>query len=375
MSPGPTIGLIVNPIAGMGGAVGLKGTDGPAVLTRARELGAIPRAAARTRRALSALAARCPAMRIVTPRGTMGGEVAAETGFDPVLLGQAVPNETSATDTVVAVRQMKVAEVDVILFAGGDGTARVIADEVTQETPVLGIPCGVKMHSGVFATSPEAAGRLIADFAEDKSRVRFREVEILDVDEAATRRDLIATRLYGYVRVPFERRLVQSPKGGGPLADEDAAKAAGAELAAEMAPGTVYLIGPGTTMKAITDVLGLEKTLLGVDAVLDGRIVGKDIADREIMALSARHETRIFIGVTGGQGYVLGRGNQQISAGVIRRVGFDGITIVASTRKLLALPESRLLVDTGDPELDACLSGYVRVRTGPRRSMLMRLES
>ena len=158
--------------------------------------------------------------------------------------------------------------------------------------------------------------------------MRFREVEILDVDEAATRRDLIATRLYGYVRVPFERRLVQSPKGGGPLADEDTAKAAGAELVAEMAPGTVYLIGPGTTMKAITDVLGLEKTLLGVDAVLDGRIVGKDIADREIMALSARHETRIFVGVTGGQGYVLGRGNQQISAGVIRRVGFDGITIV-----------------------------------------------
>ncbi len=375
MSHGPTIGLIVNPIAGMGGAVGLKGTDGPAILARARELGAVPGAAARTRRALSILAARCPAARIVTPRGAMGGEAATEAGFDPDLLGQAPANETSAADTVAAVRQMRNAAVDIILFAGGDGTARVIADEVTQAIPALGIPCGVKMHSGVFATSPEAAGRLIAEFAKDRARVRFRDVEILDVDETATRRDRIATRLYGYARAPFERGLVQMPKGGGPLADEDAARAAGAELAAEMAPGVVYLIGPGTTMKAITDVLGLEKTLLGVDAVRDGRIVGKDIANREIVALIERHEARIMLGVTGGQGYVLGRGNQQFSAEVIRRVGRDGITIVASTEKLIALPEPRLLVDTGDPELDANLAGYVRVRTGPGQTMMMRLES
>ncbi len=375
MSLGPTVGLIINPIAGMGGAVGLKGTDGAEILAQARELGAIPRATARTRRALSVVAQRYPAMCILTPPGPMGGEVAAQTGFEPKILDQVLPDETSATETVASVRQMENAKVDLIVFAGGDGTARVIADEVTQKTPVLGIPCGVKMHSGVFTTSPEAAGRLMADFVEDKARVRFREVEILDVDETATRSDLIATCLYGYARAPFVRRLVQSPKGGGPLADEDAAKAAGAELAAEMAPGTVYLIGPGTTMRAITDALGVEKTLLGVDAVLDGQVIGKDIADQQITALTARHKAQIFVGVTGGQGYVLGRGNQQISAEVIRRVGPDGITIVASTEKLLALPEPRLLVDTGDSELDASLTGYVRVRTGLRQSMLMRLES
>ncbi|MGH6900126.1 MAG: ATP-NAD kinase family protein, partial [Geminicoccaceae bacterium] len=290
------------------------------------------------------------------------------------VLGAAPGGPTTAADTRAAVRAMRERGVDVILFAGGDGTARDVAQEIGLAIPVLGIPCGVKMHSGVFAISPEAAGRLIAELCVGAGRVRFREVEIMDVDEDAVRESRIAARLYGYARAPYARRLVQGAKGGPPPSDEDAVDAACAEIAREMAPGTLYLTGPGRTAKRVTDALGLDGTLLGVDAVLDRRLVGRDLSEREILELMRGRQARIVVGVIGGQGFVFGRGNQQIGAQVIRQVGRDGLVIVASTEKLLALPEPRLLVDTGDRALDAALAGHVRVRTGPRRSMVMRLE-
>jgi predicted polyphosphate/ATP-dependent NAD kinase len=241
---------------------------------------------------------------------------------------------------------------------------------------MLGIPCGVKMHSGVFATSPEAAGRLAADLLRaGNARVGLRRVEIMDIDEDAARAGRIAARLYGYARAPHAGSLLQGSKVGPRPSDEAMLAGACAEIARELAPDVLYLIGPGTGAKGVLTALGLEGTLLGVDAVRDGRLVGRDLSEADALTLAGDGPIGVIVGITGGQGFVFGRGNQQIGPDAIRRAGRERLIIVAGAAKLAALPAARLLVDTGDAALDAALAGHVRVRTGPRQAMLMRLTA
>jgi len=376
LSRDSVFGLVVNPIAGMGGSVGLKGTDGSATLERARDLGAVPQALERTRRALGILATSHPHASILAAPGPLGADAAdgLELDIDVLATGRPERAKTTAADTIDAAKRLAEAKVSTILFAGGDGTARDIAGAVGLETPMLGIPCGVKMQSGVFAVSPEAAGRLAADLLErGDRRVGFRKVEIMDIDEDAVRGGHIAPRLFGYARAPYARNLLQAAKGSPATSDNRALEVACAEIAADMEPGTLYLIGPGTSAKRVLDALGLEGTLLGVDAVRDGALVGTDLTAEQCLSLAGDGTVRIVVGVTGGQGFVFGRGNQPIGPDVIRRAGRDGLIIIAGGDKLAALPEPRLHLDTGDPDLDRKLAGHTRVVTGPGRSMMMRL--
>jgi predicted polyphosphate/ATP-dependent NAD kinase len=365
-----TMGLIVNPIAGMGGRVGLKGTDGAAALRQALALGAVPEAGARARRALAQIR---PPGTVLAFAGEMGQDTVRAAGLAPEVVGAAV-GATTASDTRRAAEIMAARGVALILFAGGDGTARDVAAVVGDRLPILGIPTGVKMHSGVFATGPESAGRLAALFlGGEAGRVRLCQAEVMDVDEQALRAGRISARLFGYALVPHERRLLQNAKSGAPGGDEGVLAAACSRIAAELEPAVVYLFGPGTTTRLVMEALGLEGTLLGVDAVRDGRLVGTDLGEREILALLDR-SARIVVGVTGGQGFLFGRGNQQLGPEVIRRVGRENVLAVASTAKLLALAPRRLLVETGDPAVDAMLAGWLRVRTGPDQTMLMRVD-
>ncbi len=357
------VGLIVNPIAGMGGRVGLKGTDGPDVLERALARGAVPVAAERADRALARLHDRCSDVRLVAAHGRMGADLAAAHGFDTEVLpggGEA----TTAEDTRLAAAELARRQVDLILFAGGDGTARDIHAVVGDRVPMLGVPTGVKMHSGVFATTPENAGDVVGAFVGSQPRGPLREADVVD---AELRADAISTRLYGAARVPDDRLRVQAVKSRGAPPDEDALDAVCAEIAASMDPRRIYLLGPGTTMRRVTRQLGLEKTILGVDAVRAGQL--------DLLELIADEPVTLVIGVVGGQGAILGRGNQQLSPAVLRRVGIENIEIVAGLRKLLALEPPLLRVDTGDPELDRALCGYRRVHVAPRRTLVCRVAA
>ncbi len=366
------IGLIVNPVAGMGGSVGLKGTDGQAILARAKALGAKPVAPARALRALRRLAAAAE-VELLGCAGAMGDDTASQAGLQVTLLASRPATATTAADTQAAARELQARGAALILFAGGDGTARDILDVVGDAVPMLGIPSGVKMHSAVFAISPEAAGQLAALVATDRDgKISYREAEIMDIDEDAVRSGRVCARLHGYGRVPFERHLVQSAKAGGITAGA-ALDGVCREIAAEMLPGVVYVLGPGTTTQRILRHMGLAGTLLGVDAVRDGRMLGLDLRSGQIEELVRGQPAQIIVSVIGGQGYIFGRGNQQISPGVVRSVGRDNIVIVATQQKLASLEGGCLLVDTGDPELDERLQGYVRVRTGPGQSAMMRM--
>lgn len=369
------IGLIVNPIAGLGGAAGLKGTDGAGMPQLARERGAEPVAEARAELALRAAAqASGDALEIVTVPGAMGGEAARAAGLSPTLFRLDPHDPTTSADTVAAARALVDAGADLILFAGGDGTARDVVSVTGERVPVLGIPTGVKMHSAVFATSPAAAGRLVARMVAGDARVAFAPAEVMDVDEEGLRAGRLSAALHGYARVPVERRLMQPAKGAAPRDDEAALQAAARAVARDLAPGVFHVIGPGRTAKRVLAELGLEPaSLLGVDMVRDGALVGTDLSRREIAELSAGEPVAIVVGVVGGQGFLFGRGNQQIGPEVIRRAGRDRITVLAGREKLARLPRPELLVDTGDADLDRALAGYLRVTTGPGETLVMRI--
>ncbi|GAB3451396.1 ATP-NAD kinase family protein [Streptomonospora sediminis] len=372
---GRTLGLIVNPLAGMGGSVGLKGTDGPEILEEAKRRGARPLSGGRAVRALTRLTASKTPFGLVTGAGDLGEHSALTAGLEPVVLRRAARSSGGPADTRGAAEAMVGSAVDLLLFAGGDGTARDILSAVGDRVPVLGIPAGVKMHSAVFGASPEGAGSLAALFLAGGPAARLRDAEVMDLDETAFREDRLSARLHGYARSPYERHLAQNAKAGSRAGDDAELEAACQRVAARMRKGVLYIVGPGTTMRRVMDALGLPSTLLGVDAVLDGALVGSDLDEQALLGLMNGRQTRIVVGVLGGQGFLFGRGNQQISAEVIRRVGRGGIDVVAPMDKLIALEAGSLRVDTGDAEVDAMLVGYLPLHTGPGRSVMFNVRT
>lgn len=376
------LGLIVNPVAGVGGRVGLKGSDGTAVQLRALRRGAVPQASIRTVRALRRLAG-VPGLELLVAPGAMGAEQAAVVGLPATAIartGAAPPPRasadglpgTTAADTRAAARELLRRGVDLLLFAGGDGTACDVHDAVGDRLPVLGVPTGVKMHSGVFASSPEAAGEAAAAWLADPSGDRLVDADVADIDEAAVRDDRIATRLHGRVRVPRDRARVLAAKGGTARRADAELDGACARTMEDVAPGTLVLVGPGTTAGRALHGLGLPATLLGVDAVRDGASVGRDLDERDLLALLDDASSAVLLlGVVGGQGALLGRGNQQLSPAVLRRLGPDALRVVAGRDKLAALSPGALRVDTGDADLDRRLAGHVRVRVSARETVVM----
>jgi len=384
----PRLGLIVNPVAGVGGKVGLKGSDGAEIVRRALERGAVREAPQRAALALGRLARLRERLEVVTFPGEMGENEARACGFEPLVVagvtgarwGEAatLPDGsplTTADDTVAAARALRDMGVGLLLFAGGDGTARDVCRAVGTDLVCLGVPAGVKIHSAVYATTPLGAGELAALYLHDRpAAVRLREAEVMDIDEEAFRGGRVSASLYGYLSVPYERTMVQCAKAGGCAGEEADLAAIAADVVNGMAPGVVYLLGPGTTTRAVAEALGIAKTLLGVDAVRDRRLVGADLGEAEILGLlEPGVGARIVVTVIGGQGHIFGRGNQQLSAAVIRRVGLERVIVIASETKLLSLAGGPLLVDSGDASLDAAFAGYRQVVTSLGRRTMYRV--
>ncbi len=354
------LGLIVNPAAGMGGRLGLKGTDGWAFM-EALARGAKPVSPSRAARFIAGLRP-WAVEEILAPPGIMGGEALRQSILyyriiDCVPLGK-WPTEPS--DTVECARVLRDEGVDLLVFVGGDGTARDIYRAVGGEAPVLGVPSGVKVYSAVFASSPEAAARVVNECSSRGCPLGLREV--LDIDEEAFRSGILDVKLYGYMLTPISGGLVASGKQASPeTLDEEANKRAIAEYIAEnMEDCRLYILGPGTTVAAIAEALGVEKTLLGVDVIHNRRLIARDV-DAQTLKRILREHPRATLIVTpiGGQGFILGRGNQQISPEALRIIGRENIIVIATRSKIEGLKE--LLVDTGDPEVDAMLEGYIRV--------------
>ena len=333
------------------------------------ELGAIPMSASRTVEALKQLSGL--EFELYTYPGEMGEEEAREAGIEPVVIGM-LENDTSAEDTKRAAADMLEKELDLLVFAGGDGTARDIYSVIGDKLPVLGIPTGVKIHSGVYAVDPRSAGELLHRFITG-AILDYRLEEVMDIDEEAFRQNTLQAQLYGYMKTLYSEEVIQGGKESSRANDESSVIGIANEITDEMNPDLVYILGPGTTVKPIADILGVEKTLLGVDIVKDGKLVMHDVNENQLLEAIKGKVTRLIVTVIGGQGFVFGRGNQQISPSVIRMVGRENIIIVATPDKLASLGGHPLRVDTGDPLLDEELKGYYKVHTGYGRRTLYKV--
>lgn len=371
-----TVGLIVNPYAGIGGALALKGSDGKEIREKALAMGAEKKANQKTRIALDVLAPYKESIKIVTASGEMGEQTSRELGFDTQVVYQPLAEQTEAQDSINAAQAILQHKVDILLFAGGDGTARNIHDVVGNKVPVLGIPAGCKIHSGVYAITPKSAGRVVAMLINGDI-VSIDEAEVKDIDENLFREGRVQARYYGEMRVPTELRYVQAVKMGGKESQELVLADIAAHVIDVMQdnPEEIFVMGSGSTVDAIMQELGLDNTLLGVDIVKDQQLLHSDATEQDIAEYLYNNKGKLVITLIGGQGHVLGRGNQQLSPRVISLIGRENILLVATKSKLQSLDGRPLISDSGDTQTDTNLAGLMPVITGYKDQVLYPLNT
>ncbi len=364
------LGLIINPYAGLGGAVGLKGSDG--VAEQALALGAIPMAQQRAELALLELMPWQAQICIRTVAGAMGEDIARKLGFATEVICQAAQQPSTAEDSEAAAQQLAAAGIDLLLFAGGDGTARNICSAVGDRVTVLGIPAGCKIHSGVYAITPAAAGKVVAQMVRGEL-ISVQEALVMDIDEVAFRQGSVRAKRYGEMQIPTALRYVQSVKSAGKESEALVLDDLAAYFVSQMEEDVRYVMGSGTTVAAVMAELGLPNTLLGVDVVENGQVIAADVTATQLLELVQQHPARLVITLIGGQGHIFGRGNQQLSPAVIRAIGRQHIHLLATKSKIQALDGRPLISDSGDPQLDRELSGMLRILCGYNDYVMYRL--
>ena len=374
------IGFVVNPFAGIGGAVALKGSDGKDIVALALSRGAIPQAETRAKIAMGQVSSTND-FTIFTAAGSMGENVLSMLNLPYEVLckvdEQAVDAQTTAEDTKNVIRLFIEKAVDFIVFAGGDGTARDVLDVLSSEfhssIPVIGIPAGVKIHSAVYAVTPLSAGELI-NLILSGQPMSLHDARVMDLDEQAFREGKVVARCYGYLSVPVDDTRMQLIKQGGLNHQQIALQDIATDIIESMESDVFYLVGSGSTTAEIMNQLFLENTLLGIDIVCNQQLIASDVDEKTILQTIKNHPAKIIVTVIGGQGHVFGRGNQQLSAKVIEQIGQENIIIVASNEKLRSLNKRPMIADTGDTDLDKQLAGLYPVISGYQQKTLYKLN-
>jgi predicted polyphosphate/ATP-dependent NAD kinase len=370
------LGLVINPIAGIGGSVALKGSDGIGIAQQAIALGATAKSNTRASLALEILLPYKENIVIYTASGDMGEHTAKALGFNTQVVYRLENRLTTELDTEQAVSALITKDIDLLLFAGGDGTARNVCHIVEDKFPVLGIPAGCKIHSGVYAITPKAAGRVV-ELMITNQLVSLTDADVMDIDESLFRQGIVKAKRFGEMQVPSELRYIQAVKSGGVESDELVLQDIAADVIAKM-DDELFIIGSGSTTAFVMEELALDNTLLGVDAISEQALIASDLTEPQLWQLIqpyAQGKVKLLITLIGGQGHIFGRGNQQLSPRVIRAIGKENIMIIATKAKLNALQARPLIADTGDSELDMVLSGYLAVITGYNDQVLYPVAS
>lgn len=355
------IGFLVNPIAGMGGRVGLKGTD--ALLEEALKKGAEPEAHIKAENAIKEIVELKDKFEIYTGPENLGEDILLGMGFEPHIVE--IKRSDSADDTKALCKSFN-EKVDLIVFAGGDGTARDVLDATAANKAVIGIPAGVKIHSAVFAKRPKEAGLLLSRYIKGELR-GVQKAEVMDIDEELYRENIISSKLYGYLEVPYDTKLLQGKKSRSLSSDSASQQSIAWDIVDNMEADILYIIGPGSTTSYIMKTINIDGTLIGFDAVLNKKLVGRDMAEKDILKLIEEFESakiKLVITPIGGQGIILGRGNQQLSSKVLRHIDRKNVIVAATKTKLAELRGNPFIIDLQDEEILQSLKGYLKVVTG-----------
>ena len=359
------LGLLVNPYAGIGGALALKGSDGVEIREKALAMGAEKKALDKTRIALEHILPIKNQVHFYVASGDMGETLAKEMGFSYSVVYQPQNKQTESQDSEATAKILLAQQVDLILFAGGDGTARNVCHVVGNIVPVLGVPAGCKIHSGVYAITPAAAGRVLKQVINGEI-VSVSDAEVMDIDEALFRQGRVNARQFGEMQVPTELRYIQAVKMGGKESDELVL----ADIAAHIIeiiednPEQLFVMGSGSTVEFIMQELGIENTLLGVDVIKNKQLIASDVTANQLLTLTANQNCKLVLTLIGGQGHIIGRGNQQLSADFLKVLGKENILLIATKNKISNLSGRPLIVDSGDLVVNQQLSGLVSIITG-----------
>lgn len=380
------IGFLINPVAGLGGQAGMKGSDCAEGRRIAARLGYKKTAGTRAYECIRQIREE-EDLRVIAPEGEMGGDVlaAANIPYEKIRTGRPADREiisgktpgerevTTREDTLRYAKLLKDQGIDLLVFCGGDGTARDICEAVEDHVPVLAVPAGVKMYSACYAVSPYQAGTLLRDFIRGR-QMNFDYREVMDIDEKDLEDPSVSPVLYGFLQSLSDGIRIQKAKEicRGDVSDRE-------ELAdyiiSAMEEDFLYIIGPGGTTYCLKKRLEGEGTLRGVDVARGRKIVLKDGNEKEIFRLLEEGvPAKIIVTCLGGNGFLFGRGNQQISPRIIRRVTKENLILAVTKEKLLSLRSAPMLVDTGDRETDRYLRGYYKIGVNRQETVLYKID-
>jgi len=371
------IGLIVNPIAGMGGKVGLKGTD--KVVNKAIVLGAKPVAPNKTEEMLKEFIAnysKKDQFQWYTCTGNMGYNELKNAGINVIkIIYKSSEFNTTSEDTKKACKSLLKEKIDLLVFCGGDGTARDIFEIVAKKIPILGIPSGVKMHSAVFGINTNATAKMLHEFIQ--GNLTIGDADIMDLDEDRYRKGEWNIKLFGVAKGIVEPTYIQVGKSCFESVSDDIIKEELAEHIVDEIDENkdyLYLFGSGGTIDYIAKKMNIDNTLLGIDGVYNKKLVGKDLNEDKILKLFEKYsKVKVILSPIGAQGFILGRGNLQLSPKVIKKIGLDNIIVISTPSKLANTPILR--VDTGDKKLDEMFKkiGFIMVVIGYRLSRVVKI--
>lgn len=359
------LGLLVNPYAGIGGALALKGSDGIEIREKALAMGAQKKAIDKTRLALEHIVCIKDQVQLYVASGEMGETLAQQMGFNYTVVYQPENMQTESHDTEAAAQALLAQQVDLILFSGGDGTARNVCHVIGNLVPVLGVPAGCKIHSAVYAITPAASGRVLKQVINGEI-VSVSDSEVMDIDEVLFRQGKVNARQYGEMQVPTELRYIQAVKMGGKESDELVLADIAAHIIEIMQdnPEHLFVMGSGSTVDFIMQELGINNTMLGVDVIKNNQLIASDVTASELSELTTGQKHKLVLTLIGGQGHVIGRGNQQLSASFLKQLSKENILLIATKSKISNLSGRPLIVDSGDVSVDQQLSGLVSIVTG-----------
>ncbi len=379
------IGVLVNPDAGLGGKLGFKGSDGRA--EEARLSGAKDRAGPRISETMGYISKmiqskKCLDFDLFICGGKMGFDWIQEIPFSNVKVIGDWQGKTSAEDTSLAVELLLDENVDLILYAGGDGTTRDIIEKLnlldSSELPLIGVPSGVKMYSGCFAEDTQAAAEVLAAWINGE--LGFSTTEVLDMDEDSYRMGEWKIDMFGQATTPASPLWIQGSKHQIQAIGEDEVLESLSEHILELYLKDDYLIvwGAGGSLNKIAKLCGLSTTLLGIDITKGNELIGTDLSEKELISIledSSDEKIVLLLSPMGGQGFLIGRGNLQLSPDVLRKIGIENIMGVATPAKLLSI--SRIRIDTGDILLDKEIreKKYIKMIQGYRTIKIVKIDS